>query len=216
LSASLLRFYWFRLSDAILPVGLVLAIGSYYVEFRRGRPERAAWFVALSATATLIVLSNSVRLFARDPRPQALRQDARTTTDSVEESTKISRDWIEACDWIRRHTRPTDVFFTPLDQQTFKWYAQRGELVSWKDVPQNATDICQWWKRKRAAWARNSPSTLCDLRVLAGEYGFQWVVLESTRVRRLGLPVQFSNSSYGVCRIERVPLPHVTPSRWPP
>ena len=206
ISASLLRFYWFRLTDAMLPVGLVLAIGSVYIELRQKRPHRAGWLAAFAALVTVTTLLQAVLAYARDPRPRALCSGQRHATTSPESKLEFSRDWIDVCDWIRRRTPPTDVFLTPLDQQSFKWYAQRGEWVSWKDVPQNAEGICNWWNRKRAAqtifFRWDSPSTLDELRELAEDDGFEWIVLEQPRIRRLGLPIEFANKTFAVCRLD--------------
>ena len=36
---------------------------------------------------------------------------------------------------------------TPHEQQTFKWYAGRSEVVCWKDIPQDADSILEWSQR---------------------------------------------------------------------
>jgi len=56
-------------------------------------------------------------------------------------------DWVTCCDWIRERTSPDAVFLTPSGQQTFLWYAQRAEVVSWKNCPQDAEGVVQWLKR---------------------------------------------------------------------
>ena len=33
------------------------------------------------------------------------------------------------------------------EQQTFKWYAGRTEVVNWKDIPQDAAAIVDWSRR---------------------------------------------------------------------
>ena len=58
--------------------------------------------------------------------------------------------WRQACDWIAKHPDeiPPDArFFTPLHSRTFKWYTGRSEVANWKDVPQDAQSIVDWWER---------------------------------------------------------------------
>ena len=56
-------------------------------------------------------------------------------------------DWRAACHWIDEHTPRDALFLTPRSSQTFKWYANRGEVVTWKDIPQNAGQLVEWWRR---------------------------------------------------------------------
>ncbi|MCD4727100.1 MAG: hypothetical protein K8R46_05540, partial [Pirellulales bacterium] len=58
-------------------------------------------------------------------------------------------DWRAACEWIVRSGEiPSDaLFLTPRLSQTFRWHTNRREVVAWKDVPQAAPDIVQWWRR---------------------------------------------------------------------
>ena len=56
-------------------------------------------------------------------------------------------DWLKACAWIKEHTDPSDRFFTPRMAGTLRWYADRAEVVNWKDIPQDAAGIVEWWKR---------------------------------------------------------------------
>jgi len=56
-------------------------------------------------------------------------------------------DWVACCQWIERHTTPNAIFLTPRTQQTFLWYAQRAEVVNWKNCPQDARGVVQWLKR---------------------------------------------------------------------
>jgi hypothetical protein len=127
-------------------------------------------------------------------------------------------DWTEVCAWIHDNTPSNAKFITPRHQQTFKWYAQRAEVATWKDVPQDAAAIVEW-KRIReelypAASARfdlaaHTPEQLAEL---AHKYGASYVVLD----RRLaGRPLPWArvypmfpgeNHSY---EVYRTPPPRV-------
>ena len=56
-------------------------------------------------------------------------------------------DWIAVCQWIRDNTPPDSLWFTPKYQQSFKWYAERAEVVCWKDVPQDNAAVLEWFQR---------------------------------------------------------------------
>ena len=56
------------------------------------------------------------------------------------------------CQWVQRFTPAESLFLTPTFSQTFKWYAGRAELATWKDIPQDAQSVVEWTKlRERIA-----------------------------------------------------------------
>jgi len=76
------------------------------------------------------------------------------------------------------------VFITPYQQQTFKWYASRTELVSWKDVPQDARSIKQWHQRLKVIQEPQQASELGlllysddRLEMLASEFGADYLIV---------------------------------------
>jgi hypothetical protein len=98
--------------------------------------------------------------------------------------------WVEVCDWIKANTPEDAVFLTPRYSNTLKWRADRAEVVTWKDVPQDAEHLNQWWQRhialhQRPIWTetyrwRETPVDDGWERLfpLAHDYNFQYVVLE--------------------------------------
>src|SRR5262249_36688409 len=56
-------------------------------------------------------------------------------------------DWRDVGRWVMSKTPHDAVFLTPLRFSTFKWYAGRGEVATWKDMPQDAASINQWMAR---------------------------------------------------------------------
>ena len=57
--------------------------------------------------------------------------------------------WRAACDWVAQpqNIPPDAVFLTPRMSQTFRWYAHRAEVATWKEIPQDAASIVEWWRR---------------------------------------------------------------------
>jgi hypothetical protein len=84
-------------------------------------------------------------------------------------------------------------------QQTFKWYAGRSEVGSWKDVPQNAAAVVQWWHRMRDLYPRS---------VVRGGL----VSLGEERLRELG---DKYDADYVVVDRHRSPRPLLLPRVYP-
>lgn len=209
-AAGLLRFYWFRLSDVAVPLGVALAGPTFLtwigVQTKRSWPHnrrrmmivtgilvlvvvftltRAIWTLgqmaqywlaweAAAAMAAAIVLGgiflvekyalpirqvHQVRMSATAALSLALILIApavHLVGTGVERCIPVIPRadriwdywaWADACRWIAEsgEVPPDARFLTPLMGQTFKWYAQRSEVVSWKDIPQDAESMVEWW-----------------------------------------------------------------------
>lgn len=135
-AATLLRYYWFRLADAAVPLGGALLFAQLVWRLWEIRSRLAGWLGPWAAViVALHVASYPVdRAWTRPPRgDKALHHP----------------EWGEACQWIAQSGAipPDAVFLTPKESQTFKWRTGRGEVVTRKDVPQDARSIVAWWQR---------------------------------------------------------------------
>ncbi|HUE70606.1 MAG TPA: DUF6798 domain-containing protein [Pirellulaceae bacterium] len=218
LSAPLLKYYWFRLSDALLPVGVALAVGQWLAAALRR--ESAGGSFAL-IVAMLAVFANLGEIGYRrsqhrlpgsflQPRPMERAADRSSAKFPSREQFD---EWRRACQWAADNT-PTDAkFLTPRRQQTFKWYAGRAEVASWKDVPQDAAAIVAW-KRTLAeifpAGAMHADLAFhsdAELVALAGKHGAVYILIDRTRSRRpIGLPLAYpqmpgDNRAYAIYRV---------------
>jgi hypothetical protein len=197
LAASLLRFYWFRLVDVALPLGVSLL--SVIACVRIGAWRMIPGRLSLAAIAVLVVIHtiDVVRRHQADPRPGAVAQLAPYSYISPERRLSRLELWKDACRWIRENTPEGSVFLTPRYQQTFKWYASRAETVNYKDVPQDAKGLVEWWHRMEELHPRTSEGNIIslaslDLRALAEKYHFQYVLVDRNRtLRRLPFPKVF-------------------------
>lgn len=140
--AALLRFYWFRLSDMAVPMGIALLGGFVYYKTRLERPRCAFALAAiLVALAAGEVLTNANRLiFPVPPRQCGLAVNYAY--------------WLDACAWAKENTPKDALFVVPKMARTFTWYSERGTVVNWKDVPQNAAGLNEWWNRIHAFYLR--------------------------------------------------------------
>jgi len=216
LAARLLRFYWFRLSDVALPLGVSLE-GTALLAFawraiqgqcgaeatRRTRALSAVCWGGL-ATAALVVGGHfGFRVYEHltlsQPRSHRIADYA---------------DWRAACDWVVQSggIPPHARFFVPRLAQTFKWFTGRNEVVSWKDFPQGAREIVEWRRRIQAVYMTGetprskrwyepySKHGTAALRRLAAEYEADYAIVEQG-----GPPLEFDivydNRSFIIYRL---------------
>ena len=57
---------------------------------------------------------------------------------------RAAKEWQDMCRWIKENTEPAAKFWIPRDGQTFKWHAQRSDIGTWKNIPQDAGSIVKW------------------------------------------------------------------------
>ncbi len=179
MAADLLRYYWYRLADVALPLGVAL--------------EGAAWAIAISSNSRGLTApgeqSNPSRIdrgFTQNKLPlrSDLTRNVRSTTFlvlailasaanlGVHIAERISPSaprshrivnfaaWRAACDWVANSGEiPHNArFLVPRLAQTFKWYTGRSDTATWKDVPQDARSLVAWWDRIQAIYATGLPA----------------------------------------------------------
>ena len=136
MAAGLLRFYWFRLADVVVPMGVAMTGMILIVTIEQTQPILARLLLTLALVVGGIHLGVHAKGRSIPTVPPADR-----LPDYV--------GWRHACDWIADSGEiPADAkFLTPRMAQTFKWYTGRAEVANWKEVPQDAEAIVEWWQR---------------------------------------------------------------------
>jgi hypothetical protein len=163
------------MSDVLVPLGVALIATAV---LSRWQQTRHPWF-AVGLTAALLAaglhLGETIRF-----RHEYLTPRADWTLPRVDIG-----DWREACQWAAEETPPDAVFLVPRMAQTFRWYAGRSEVVTRKDLPQDAPAIVEWWQRLTNIYGVADSMTPADslaglgaerLRALGKEYGAAYVV----------------------------------------
>jgi hypothetical protein len=178
-AATLLRYYWFRQADVILPAAVALALVCVAIELRRHAPRAAQLATAVVALACAAHLMRITAERWRTPFPPGIAR----MHDPVA--------WVAACEWIRDHAQPDAVCLIPRHAQSFKWYASRADVVNWKDIPQDAKSVIQWFARIQDVFPAvdidgephilSSPEQWGAVRALqvAHEYGADYIVARS-------------------------------------
>ncbi|NIL96543.1 MAG: hypothetical protein GTO53_03985 [Planctomycetales bacterium] len=197
-TAPWLRFYWFRLADVILPAGAALAVTGWITTWHdsRRRLSGLMWTAGLLLAAWHV--GDRVTRHSTASIPLADRRTAQTDRQLA--------DWRAVCDHIRRVTPPDAIFIVPRRAHTFKWYAHRGEVGTWKEMPQDAASIPPWWSRledlhlSRYGWRKSltdaPPQRLLEL---ASNYGADYLVTDATPL--LPFTPIIRNDSFAVYRL---------------
>jgi hypothetical protein len=163
-AAGLLRFYWFRLADIIVPLGTAL-LAAYWIKDQLTL-KSIGGKLALAAAVVLIGYHCESYIPLRiNPGPargdiNMINAALITQIDQPSPSRAARLEnlaaWKNVCSWIRENTPADARFFTPRLSQTFKWYARRSEVVTWKDMPQDAASLVAWWNRIQDLFATGS------------------------------------------------------------
>lgn len=192
ITAGLLRFYWFRWADIIVPLAWICSIWSIAFALQNMRDVRLSvgWHTSgllLSLTCSLtlvaVVWQRVGQLLNTDLAP-ADKTLLMSESPELASSPKVVQQWLQVCGWIRENTPPDALFLTPRAQQTFKWYAHRAEVVTFKDVPQDSQSLIEWYDRiGRCAPPRDRNLqplgwTTEQIKRLHQRYKFQYIVVD--------------------------------------
>ncbi len=145
-----------------------------------------------------------------------------TRTTSVEMSHDQLLDWIDACRWVTENTEAGDLFLTPRMNQTFKWRTGRAEVVTHKDIPQDAQGIVDWWDRIDDVYRFELPDGgrrwlpnlgaqgQQKIEELGWKYGAKYALVEGYRpirfsVQRIGMAEAYSNRSFTIYKLPAKP-----------
>ncbi len=189
-AARLLRYYWFRLTDAMVP----LLFGLLVVRLVIGNLSQRSVGLMVLAISVLLVAQTSYTKTTLGVPPSASNTLLGWDVDaSAEKQQRAFADWQAVCRWARRSSDPNEIFLTPRHQQTFKWYAHRAEVVNWKDVPQDAESLREWYRRFRQVFPRRLGTVRVTIRYsalkeLREEYGVRYLIVDQ-RVSGKNLPL---------------------------
>ena len=196
-SASLLRYYWFRLADVAASLAVAsLAMRAVALGLRGGKPWAPVLGVTLGlAAAVQVGVPAAKRLANPVAEADAYAGDA--------------RDWVAMCEWVRENTPQDALFLVPRRSHSFKWRAHRPEVVTYKDVPQDAQGLLEWrrryedvyrvgqWPDGSPRWARSVARLGAErLKELAAKYGADYAL--SRDVDAEGKPWPTSRASLPV------------------
>ena len=196
LAARALKYYIFRLADIALPMATCLGVGwlTQGLLLRRSKLGNILLLLAVCLpTGHLLQLSRARYENRCPPADRKLR-------DLVA--------FREACAWAREHTPTEALFLGPRHGQSFKWYAHRSDLVTWKDVPQDAAALLTWRDRffdvhghvdeqgELVLYGSLAAQGTARIRELAKTYQVDYVLTDE--YPPLFLPVVYKNDYYTI------------------
>ncbi|MEM6330677.1 MAG: DUF6798 domain-containing protein [Planctomycetota bacterium] len=198
-AASLQRYYWYRLTDVAAP--LAVSLGAAHM-IAQGVQRRSTLAVGVAVLAVVGVASSLWPVVAgrlASPTPPG---DNRVADLDA---------WIDVCAWVRDNTPQDALFLVPRSSNSFKWRAERPEVVTQKDIPQDAASMVEWKRRLDEVF--RGPATpegrgparplhklgAGRLRELGARYGASYVLCG--RQRALSLPVAYRNRAYVVYQL---------------
>lgn len=211
---SLLRYYWFRASDIYVPLGAALATWRCVELLIPRFPLPAIVAYVLLCGVLVWDTTEQIAHWPFDiPGIHTARVDAKP--DSLKAIDDWSpADWREMGQWVRANTPSNAKFLTPRQGRTFKWHAQRAEVVTNKDIPQHAAEIMNWWAVQDEIYATHSTDpekrwhrslgllSVERLTQIAEKYGAQYVVIHyRPGVPEFPLKPLFRNRSFGVYQL---------------
>ena len=157
LAAKLLRYYWFRLTDAVVPLAFALLMMQWVCsDWGNESKSKVAGIVVCVLSIILVGTSSFHRGQLGLPPSASHRLLGYRIDDTAQQQRNAFADWLAVCRWARSCTPEDEVFLTPRHQQTFKWYAHRAEVVNWKDVPQDAQSLKEWHTRFRHVFPKHA------------------------------------------------------------
>ncbi len=201
-AARVLRYYWYRLTDFAVPLGISLtAISVVAAAFRRRSAWSAIWLLLAMALPAWhlseVTWQRTSEPYPASERPKKVRNVA---------------DWVDACDWILHNTPQNALFLSPRGALTFKWRTGRPEVVNRKDIPQDASGIVEWKRRMMQIHGRTEKKfgkgpylrTLGHVgtdRIVEIATEYQADFLLTTTRKPLALPVVYQNNTFVVYRL---------------
>ncbi|MEI8372899.1 MAG: DUF6798 domain-containing protein [Planctomycetota bacterium] len=223
MAAGWMRFYWYRLADVTVPMALSLLSVRWFLQ----RKMRFAMATVIAVAAFHAVDCIVLKLYSDPPFAErqidgmAWMSASLWATGQAKEpmfprqpradKLRNHSDWLDVCRWVSdpEHTPPDARFLIPRMAFTFKWYAGRGEVVNWKETPQDAANLVAWWNRIQDVYSTGNPPgldkfylSLADAGVpkllgLAKRYDADYLVTQVS-IPMLPLPVEYKNESFAV------------------
>jgi len=214
---ALLRYYWFRFGEGVLPLALAAAAaaaiaddgvmaGLFPAGRAAGRTAGRATAAVRGAVVALVLLD-----LAGESRHWPL--PGRTSLQARSDGKLDAASWRDACDWVAAHTPADACFLTPRGAASFTWRTGRREVVGWKNSPQDAVSLVAWRRRIADCFSRDGGFSTMErstaalgaerMRLVADRYGADHAIVPADLPALADLPFErlHANRGYVVFRL---------------
>ncbi len=204
---GVLRFYWFRLADGIVPLALAATVAAILEDDGLVcRVIRVTPAVVRGVVVVALGLDLGVEAVHWPLPGRAVVSRADLKVDA--------RAWADACAWVRDHVPSDACFLTPRASASFLWRTGRREVVCWKNSPQDARSLVEWRRRivdclsPDDGITRLGASTAAfgadRMRAVAARYGATHAIvpLDTCGLDALPFPRLYANAGFAVLRLE--------------
>lgn len=203
IGAALLRYYWFRLSDVMVPLAVALLLTRQLASRADLRQNQNSWALIVAILTVTAGVGQQFLTRLGNPCPNGFLQGLGREMEDRDQVIEKWLAWQDVCDWARRNTPYDTRFLTPTTSQTFKWYAERPEVATWKDTPQDARTIRTWWEtltriRRSKVYDPEDISTTEDLFALATDFHFRYIVVDQIHAPIAAWPMVYQNDWFRV------------------
>lgn len=218
---GLLRYYFFRLADVLVPLSLAATVAAVLADRAVLARLVPLPVPATRALAALLLAADLAGQSAHWPLPgrstPAPRADARVDAPA----------WRDACRWVAANVPAGARFLTPRGAASFTWFTGRAEVVGWKNSPQDVPSLLEWRRRMIDCYSRdgslrgmvNSTAELGRQRAAAAaaRYGATHAIVpvDVPGIDDFGWDLLHRAGVYAVYRIpagDRAPSPHDAPA----
>ncbi|TWT36254.1 hypothetical protein KOR34_11580 [Posidoniimonas corsicana] len=195
-AAKLLKYYWFRLSDIAAPLAVAIGLGATLAAALRREQKWSAALLLLLIALPVWHFYGTITSRAQSPLPPADRK------------VRDFGSWLAACEWARDNSPEGSKFLVPLHSSSFKWRTGRAEVVTYKDVPQDAPHLVEWRQSVEDIYYDTTPDGhrrsirslshlgATRLRELGQKYGADFAL--TVNYRPVSLPVAYQNAHYTI------------------
>lgn len=204
-NTHLLKFYWFRLADTMIPFILFIQLAWLTTYAMKRLSHRSIstrldlrHLVRIAASGFVLVLFISFSLDLMNRIPGGYYFESNMSSDA------------DMTEWIKENTNTESIFLIPPGVYDFYVSAQRSQVVSHKHSPQSADQIKEWRRRtndvfnpsnvKKDSVARYFRLTESHIKFLSREYGATHFLTSTTH--DLDLDLVYATDSHLLYVIE--------------
>lgn len=151
---GLLRFYWFRLADVVVPLALACSAVAVLADDATCRRLFSVSPPVIRGIASLLLLLDVAAESKHWPLP------GRMVTARGDSKVEAAA-WADICGWVKANVPPGTCALTPRGAASFTWRTGLPEVVGWKNSPQDAASLVEW--RKRITDCFSADGTIRDM-----------------------------------------------------